>query len=1095
MYLITSQGVIATLYPDLYTGSSDTFRSRRENLDGREKGSLSNESEVASLKAASGVPTMDLSPVPDCLALSPECAPASLLTIPLTTTCTEWKASIGCLENAGAVCTDAERDVIKSYESALCDGDDEGPMLEESGSASAEPKNSKLEVGEEDHLEGVPEESSLLRKSLIPTEDKISSYSASRRLDGAVTLSGTNQGTCYVTTEDCFGTGPPSGTSAYAPDERCTFTINGATDFSVTRFDVESGYDYLTVGGVQYDGTSGPSDGSFTAGQQITWFSDYMVHRPGFEICLAPSISHHFWDFRGCTTGAPVYESFQSVAATPMNGPTCSADGLSLDGNDDYVDITNFEFGGTTSIELYVKHDSFSSYSRVFDFGNGHPSDNVALINVGTTSTISWNVYQGVHNTYLATSNFDTSTWTHVVVTVSGTNMKIYKNGVLAGTKTDGHEPNVLTRTNHWLGRAAFASYGYFDGTIAYVKMWHGEELQQSDVTSLYSHHNTAHHFWDFRGCTSNQIDIVEGQPFVSNGKAVMKFRGEYWYLVRRVPHHLNRWHQATDNLRGTQAAYGSYNTDAVSGTDEFSLQFSSLTWDKMLVNTGDNSKWVELSRTLVDSFATLECNHCQMNFIMTSEGNTTPFQYMRQVQPEDPWISPSDHVTGPQLYGENSNTAWAVDSTGANVWVNSIDGPGDGATWTYYDDIIAGDLVATPKNGASCGADGLRLDGNNDYADIDDWEWGGTTSIEVYVKYDSFNDHSRVFDFSNGAGSDNVMLYNQGTISTVGWQVLLGSAYKGHATSNFDSSTWTHVVATVSGTNMKIYKNGVLAGTRTDGWEPNVLTRSQHWLGRSAYSHEGYFDGTIAYLKMWHGVELQQSDVTSLYAPHNTAHHFWDFRGCTTGAPVRDSTCSSSCESSSVWYFPMNQNTQYFDAESFTFSAEWTIETWVYPTDLSSSRFWLNFHSSENCILFRTSMFPNTNQWFHMVITYTGGSMTVYRDGVVTTDGIYSSYCGSPSGSLVFANDQDGNVVNDPSQASGHYQSTVAIYNQAKSAEEIQGTAASTEINALDPTLYALWADNTGTDLTGNGNTATLTSASVAGGPSEHSGWKQRLR
>ena len=39
--------------------------------------------------------------------------------------------------------------------------------------------------------------------------------------------------------------------------------------------------------------------------------------------------------------------------------------------------------------------------------------------------------------------------------------------------------------------------------------------------------------------------------------------------------------------------------------------------------------------------------------------------------------------------------------------------------------------------------------------------------------------------------------------------------------------------------------------------------------------------------------------------------------------------------------------------------------------------------------------MFPNTNQWFHMVITYTGGSMTVYRDGVVTTDGIYSSYCG----------------------------------------------------------------------------------------------------
>ena len=35
---------------------------------------------------------------------------------------------------------------------------------------------------------------------------------------------------------------------------------------------------------------------------------------------------------------------------------------------------------------------------------------------------------------------------------------------------------------------------------------------------------------------------------------------------------------------------------------------------------------------------------------------------------------------------------------------------------------------------------------------------------------------------------------------------------------------------------------------------------------------------------------QLTASDVTSLYAPYNTAHHFWDFRGCTTGANVTDS-------------------------------------------------------------------------------------------------------------------------------------------------------------------------------------------------------------
>jgi hypothetical protein len=65
--------------------------------------------------------------------------------------------------------------------------------------------------------------------------------------------------------------------------------------------------------------------------------------------------------------------------------------------------------------------------------------------------------------------------------------------------------------------------------------------------------------------------------------------------------------------------------------------------------------------------------------------------------------------------------------------------------------DSIAGDLVATPTNGPTCSSDGIALDGSNDYVDINDWTWGGTTSFEVYVKYDSFNDWSRIFDFGNG--------------------------------------------------------------------------------------------------------------------------------------------------------------------------------------------------------------------------------------------------------------------------------------------------------------------------------------------------------
>jgi hypothetical protein len=123
-------------------------------------------------------------------------------------------------------------------------------------------------------------------------------------------------------------------------------------------------------------------------------------------------------------------------------------------------------------------------------------------------------------------------------------------------------------------------------------------------------------------------------------------------------------------------------------------------------------------------------------------------------------------------------------------------------------------------------------------------------------------------------------------------WSIVLpenGGIHKNFHTSNFDSSSWTHVVVTVSGTTMKMYKNGVLVGTKTDGHESNVLTRANHIIGAANWGGmAGFMDGTIAYVKMWHGVELQQSDVTDLYSPHNTAHHFWDFRGCSTGETIQ---------------------------------------------------------------------------------------------------------------------------------------------------------------------------------------------------------------
>ena len=94
----------------------------------------------------------------------------------------------------------------------------------------------------------------------------------------------------------------------------------------------------------------------------------------------------HDFDFRGCITGAAVTDAF-SLSATPYNGPTCSSYGMYFDGVDDYLVLTNWNWGGATSFEVFVKFQSFSqTWSRIFDFGSGLSSDNVILTHPETFS-------------------------------------------------------------------------------------------------------------------------------------------------------------------------------------------------------------------------------------------------------------------------------------------------------------------------------------------------------------------------------------------------------------------------------------------------------------------------------------------------------------------------------------------------------------------------------------------------------------------------------------------------------------------------------------------------------------------------------------
>jgi len=73
--------------------------------------------------------------------------------------------------------------------------------------------------------------------------------------------------------------------SSYGNNQACTVTLDGDVSISVAEFNTESGYDYLTIGGSRYAGTSGPPSGVYSG--EISWSSDYSVTRSGWKLCKA----------------------------------------------------------------------------------------------------------------------------------------------------------------------------------------------------------------------------------------------------------------------------------------------------------------------------------------------------------------------------------------------------------------------------------------------------------------------------------------------------------------------------------------------------------------------------------------------------------------------------------------------------------------------------------------------------------------------------------------------------------------------------------------------------------------------------------------
>ncbi|MGA9379294.1 MAG: LamG-like jellyroll fold domain-containing protein, partial [Phormidium sp.] len=139
--------------------------------------------------------------------------------------------------------------------------------------------------------------------------------------------------------------------------------------------------------------------------------------------------------------------------------------------------------------------------------------------------------------------------------------------------------------------------------------------------------------------------------------------------------------------------------------------------------------------------------------------------------------------------------------------------------------------------------------------------------SLEVWVRYNSFKNWSRIIDFGMGPGTDNILLANPGTSNTLGFFVNRGTTGENIQVAGFlDVGKWMHIAVTQEPSgNTKIYKNGQLIQSGTCHL-PNSVNRTNNYIGRSNWSGDGYFDGQMAEFRLWNRSRTEAEIKDNLY-------------------------------------------------------------------------------------------------------------------------------------------------------------------------------------------------------------------------------------
>ena len=557
---------------------------------------------------------------------------------------------------------------------------------------------------------------------------------------------------------------------------------------------------------------------------------------------------------------------------------------------DDYLYTTGPGALGTSTdftMECWVKPDVTSGIKRIFSADEANNSDEASMMRI---SSGAWEVYIGRNTSndfwYYNGGTVNASSWQHIALTRSGSNMKFFVDGAVQASSTGSHDTTITT-----LVIGAGWSSEKFDGKISNARFVKGQALYTSAFTP-----STEPLTASSQGATASKVTLLccnnpsewggtvsantiakDGDPTVSTSDVPFSVDidaatgGIVWSKKRSSTGN----HYLIDTVRGRTKVFEPNTQDPEATEENFIKDFNSNGFslghdtgmngnaDYVIWSWAKHAKFRDISEYSGTGSAQsishqLGCIPGCM-IVKKTDGTDDWYVYHRGMDPS----SPEDYAAKLNTTVERTDSAifWNDTAPTASAFtVGGADGVSEnGKNYVCY--LFAGgeSTAATARS--------VDFDGSSDclsLAATSDFNFGsGDWTIEGWWKSDEKTTGSDV-EHLFALGNQNAA----GGIGLFGWDSNIVLEKNGSTVISVASPTdkhlhtWVHIAVVKSGSTVTLYANGEALKSYTDsGTFGDGSNNSFHIGARNTNAQEWH--GWISNLRVVKGTAVYTSSFS----------------------------------------------------------------------------------------------------------------------------------------------------------------------------------------------------------------------------------------